>query len=361
MLQDFITRNRAELVDSCRTKVAARPQHVATPEELESGVPLFLDQLAGILRGRTDSSPEIRESAARRGDEMLRLGFTVSQVVHAYGDICQAITELALEREAPISTDDFRILNRCLDEAIALAVTEYGRKRDETRAAAATEPRGAFAHELRNLLNAATLSFETLRTGNVGPNGATGAILGRSLARMREFVARSLSETRVDAGIQHRERIPVGIFMDEVEASAKIEGQSRTLSLTVARDDRLAYVDADRQVLASAVGNLVQNAFKFTRGEGKIVLRSSTTADRVRIEVEDECGGLSSDDLLGFFRPFGRRGSDRSGLGLGLAMSKRGIEANGGALDVRDVPGSGCIFGVELPRAAEGAPAEVSS
>ena len=349
MLQEFITQNRTELVAACRAKVAARPLPVPTPEELDSGVPLFLDQLADILRGRTDSSPEIRESAARRGDDMLRLGFTVSQVVHDYGDICQAITELALERDAPISTADFRALNRCLDEAIALAVTEYARKRDEAIAAADIERRGAFAHELRNLLNTATISFETLRTGNVGANGATGVILGRSLSRMREFIARSLSETRVDAGIQNRERIPVGSFMDEVEASAKVEAQSRHLRLTVVRDDRFASVDADRQVLASAVGNLLQNAFKFTRREGGVVLRSSTTGDRVRIEVEDECGGLSSDDLLGYFRPFQRRGSDRSGLGLGLSMSKRGVEASGGTLQVRNIPGKGCAFTAELP------------
>jgi signal transduction histidine kinase len=359
MLQDFITQNRRELVASCRTKVAARLLPVPTPEELERGVPLFLDQLAEILQGRTDSSPEIRETAARRGEEMLLRGFTVSQVVHDYGDICQAITELALERDAAISTADFRTLNRCLDEAIALAVTEYGRKRDEAIAAADVERRGAFAHELRNLLNGATISFEALRTGNVGANGATGAILGRSLSRMRDFIARSLAETRVEAGIQHRERIPVAAFMDEVEASAKIESQSRHRRLAVERADRFAVVDADRQVLSSAVGNLLQNAFKCTPREGKIVLRSSTTADRVRIEVEDECGGLSSDDLLGFVRPFGRRGSDQSGLGLGLAISKRGIEANGGTLDVRDVPGTGCVFGVELPTVAEAAPAEI--
>ncbi|HWC65943.1 MAG TPA: sensor histidine kinase, partial [Thermoanaerobaculia bacterium] len=233
MLQEFITQNRIELVASCRAKVAARTLPVPTAEELESGVPLFLDQLAEILRGRTDSSPEIRESAARRGDEMLRLGFTVSQVVHDYGDICQAITELALEKDAPISTADFRTLNGCLDEAIARAVTEYGRKRDQTIAAADTERRGAFAHELRNILNTATISFEVLRTGNVGANGATGLILGRSLSRMRDFINRSISDTRIDAGIEHRERIAIGPFMDEVEASAKIEAESRRMRLTV--------------------------------------------------------------------------------------------------------------------------------
>ena len=55
----------------------------------------------------------------------------MSQVVHDYGDVCQAITDLAVEAAKPISADDFRTLNRCLDDAIAGAVTEYGRERDE--------------------------------------------------------------------------------------------------------------------------------------------------------------------------------------------------------------------------------------
>ena len=58
----------------------------------------------------------------------------MSQVVHDYGDVCQAITELAVEMDAPISTDDFRMLNRCLDDAIAGAVTEYGRERNQSDA-----------------------------------------------------------------------------------------------------------------------------------------------------------------------------------------------------------------------------------
>jgi len=191
MLQEFITQNRTELIALCRTKVAARPTPTPTPGELEHGVPLFLDQLAEILRLRTDSSLEIRETAARHGREMLRLGFTVSQVVHDYGDVCQAITDHALEREASIPTSDFRSLNRCLDEAIANAVTEYGRERDAQIFAVRTERFGAFAHELRNLLNGAILAFEVLRTGRVGVGGATGAILERSLSRMRDFVNRS--------------------------------------------------------------------------------------------------------------------------------------------------------------------------
>ncbi len=171
MLQDFITGNREEIIARCREKVAARPAPSATPAELEHGVPFFLDQLGDILRSETQSSPGIRASAARHGEEMLRQGFTVGQVVHDYGDICQTITDLALEKTAPISTADFRRSQPCLDDAIANAVTGYGDLRDARISAKETERLGIFAHELRNLLNAAVLSFEVLKTGKVGFGG----------------------------------------------------------------------------------------------------------------------------------------------------------------------------------------------
>ena len=86
---------------------------------------------------------------------MLLKGYTLDQVVHDYGDLCQAVTELALEQNAPITTGEFRTLNRCLDNAIADAVTAFERQRDEFMAEANTEAMnlrlGFFAHELRNL------------------------------------------------------------------------------------------------------------------------------------------------------------------------------------------------------------------
>ena len=75
---------------------------------------------------------DISKTAVLHGRDLLRQGFTVSQVVHDYGDVCQSITDLAMEMNAPISTDDFRTLNRCLDDAIAGAVTEFGRGRNQS-------------------------------------------------------------------------------------------------------------------------------------------------------------------------------------------------------------------------------------
>jgi signal transduction histidine kinase len=352
MLHNFITENRKEIIARCREKVAERPAPRPTPVELELGLPLFLDQLAKILRLQTTSSPGIRDNATRHGDELHRLGCTVGQVVHDYGDICQSITELALDRKAPISTTEFHTLNRCLDDAIANAVTEYGKQRDRRISAEGTERLGIFAHELRNCLNSAMLSFEVLRKGSVGIGGATGEVLGRSLSGLRDLVDRSLADVRLNAGIQNRERIAMAEFIDEVEVSAAMEARARGLRLTVVRVDGDVEVEADRQILTSVVANLLQNAFKFTRPDGNVSLRSSADADRVQMEVEDECGGLPSGDPQALFLPFEQRGGDRTGLGLGLAISHRGVEASGGVLQVRNIPGTGCVFTVDLPRAA---------
>lgn len=359
MLQNFITENRERIIARCLAKVAARTASNVTPAALEHGVPFFLDQFTEILSAQVTSSPAIRDTATRHGEEMLRLGFTVAQVVQGYGDICQSITDLALDQETPISTEDFHALNSCLDDAIANAVTEYGRHRDERVSAAETERLGIFAHELRNLLNSAMLSFEVLKTGSVGVGGASGAILGRSLSGLHALIDRAQEESRLKAGVQNPERIAIPGFVGEIEASAAMEARSHGVHLTVAGGDGAPAVKADRRILASVVANLLQNAFKFSRRGGNVSLRWSADADRVSIAVEDECGGLPPGDPSELFRPFEQRGDDRTGLGLGLAISRRAAEASGGELHVRNLLGTGCVFTVDLPRAAaEARPAE---
>jgi signal transduction histidine kinase len=79
-------------------------------------------------------------------------------------------------------------------------------------------------------------------------------------------------------------------------------------------------------------------------------LTTRVVDERVLIDVEDECGGLPPGKAEDLFRPFEQRGADRSGLGLGLAICLRRVEANGGRLRVRDVPGRGCVVTVELPK-----------
>jgi signal transduction histidine kinase len=109
-------------------------------------------------------------------------------------------------------------------------------------------------------------------------------------------------------------------------------------------------VEAEPQVLAAVIGNLLQNAIKFTRPQSTVIFRVSASTDRVLIEVEDQCGGLPEADPTAPFRSFEQRGADRGGLGVGLAFSRWGAEANGGRLYARNLPGTGCVFIVDLPR-----------
>jgi signal transduction histidine kinase len=353
MLEEFLITHRNKLIDRTRAKVALRSAPRPTEEELTNGVPMFLTQLGKALQlegSSTKADIQIVESAAKHGLEMLNRGFTVGQVVHDYGDVCQAVTELAVEVHAPIPTEEFNTLNRCLDNAIAGAVTEYGHQQEQKFSRQATERLGVLAHELGNLVSGAMLTFEALKTGRVGIGGSTARLLETNLHDLRDLIHRSLSEVRLESGSTEKEPILVKEFMDDVEIGAAISAENRAIRLTVAPIDADLMVHADRQLLTSAVGNLLQNAFKFTPPQGHVVVSIHSTAERVRIEFEDECGGLPPGKTEALFLPFKQRDKNRTGMGLGLAISRRAIEENGGLLSVRDVPHKGCVFVIDLPR-----------
>ena len=354
MLHEFIAVHRKEIISRCRMKVATRSVPPPSEAEIDHGVPLFLEQLVHALRLGLLSTAEIGETAVLHGHDLLRQGFTVSQVVHDYGDVCQAITELAVELKAPISTEDFRMLNRCLDDAIAGAVTEYGRGRTQStldgEAVRGSERLGFFAHELRNLTNTAILAFEVLQKGNVGVAGSTATVLHRSLMGTRDLISRSLAEVRLTQGIQNREQFLVSMFIDELAPAARLSADAQHITLSVLPvEDGLA-IEADRQVLRAAVMNVLQNAVKFTRPGTTVTLRVGANPDRVLIEIEDECGGLSGGSVKDLFHPFEQRGTDRSGLGLGLAFSRWAVEASHGRIYARNRPDVGCVFTIDLPR-----------
>jgi signal transduction histidine kinase len=155
---------------------------------------------------------------------------------------------------------------------------------------------------------------------------------------------------RVESTSQRREPIDLAEFVEEMEIAAIIEAKAGGHDLTVQPAEYGIVIEADRQLLAAAVANLLQNAFKFTQHHGHVQLRTHVAADRVFIDVEDECGGLPRGPAEELFRPFVQRSTDRSGLGLGLSISRKAIQLNGGEIRVRNLPGQGCIFTVELPR-----------
>lgn len=363
MLHEFITQNREDIITRCRAKVATRSMPPPSEAEINHGVPLFLDQLVEMLRSGGGTG-EIDKSAGQHGHDLLLQGFTVSQVVHDYGDVCQTVTDLALETNAPIDTEDFRTLNRCLDDAIASAVTMYTRESQQSHSDKSTdrdnERVGFLVHEMRNLVSTAVVAFEVLKSGNVGVGGSTGAVLNRTLMRLRDLVARSLEEIRSTNAVKNKQPIRLSQFIDEIGAAAILETGGRDLRLIVCPVQEELAVEADQQILAAVVGNLLQNAFKFTRPHSTVTLSVRASSDRVLIEVHDECGGLPGEgegkELIASFE---QRGADRTGLGIGLTFSRWGAAANGGRLYARNLPGKGCVFTLDLPRLSVPATASV--
>ena len=109
-------------------------------DEMKFGIPMFLAQLIEMLHldqhssafdisrespSKRELSEKVSSAARRHARELLERGLTADQVVHDYGDLCQAVTELCFERNAEITVSEFHTLNRLLDNAIAAAVTEY--------------------------------------------------------------------------------------------------------------------------------------------------------------------------------------------------------------------------------------------
>ncbi len=354
MLHEFIATNRDEIVRRCRAKVATRSIPPPTDQEIDHGVPLFLDQLIEQLRTGISSTSAINNSAILHGSDLQRLGYTVSQVVNDYGDVCQSITELALESDAPIGTDDFRMLNQCLDVAIAGAVTEFGRSSDqsaqEAEAARGIERLGFLAHELRNLIHTAIVAFEVLKSGNVGVAGSTGTVLYRSLMGAHDLIGRSLAEVRLEHGAYRIEQFLVSDFVDELLPAAALAASARGVTLTTIPGEVGLMMEGDRPVIGAVLMNVLQNAFKFTGPNTVVTLRIVTSGDRLLFEVQDECGGLPEGDPNELFRPFEQRSANRTGMGLGLAFSRWAVEAHNGRIYSRSLPGRGCIFTVDLPR-----------
>ncbi len=355
MLADFITANRDEIIARTRARAVSRPSPRGSTLGLTHGIPTFLEQLTRMLRSTGSElvdEHQLVASARIHGQDLLRMGLTIAQVVHDYGDVCQVVTDLAVEENAEIGAAEFGALNLCLDNAIAEAVTEYASMSERAISDRGTERLGTFAHELRNLLNTATLTFESIKSGRVAIGGSTSIVHGRSLASLRALVDRSLASVRLGSGIERLEPIDIDAaeLVGQIEIGAMLHAQARDIELVIGPVDSGVTIRGDSQILTAALSNLIDNAFKFSPPQSRITLTTRVTADHVAFEVEDQCGGLPPGDTETLFRPFNHREAGPRGVGLGLSIARQAARAHSGDVRARNRPGIGCVFSLELPR-----------
>lgn len=374
MMHQFLSNNREELANRCRVKVGQRSGRSATEKQLKDGIPLFLDQLIRTLEIEQSSTPldsrrisgpagggtalyEVSVSAAQHGKDLLNLGLSVDQVVHDYGDLCQAITDLAVERDAPFQVDEFRTLNRCLDNAISDAVTEFSYQRDaintDANAVESNKRMGFFAHELRNHLGTASMAFAAVKAGNLSLSGATGTILDRSLQALDKLIASSIEDVRLlGQSTIILASFSLADFIAEIYAAASLSIGTNGCIFRAPQVDPDLAINGTRDLLMAAVANLLQNAFKFSQPHTEVFLTAYAAGDRILIDVKDHCGGLSPGMAESMFLPFSQSGENRTGIGLGLTIAKQSVNANSGTLTVENLPAIGCVFKISLPRHA---------
>jgi signal transduction histidine kinase len=334
VLRTFVLQHRQEILRRCIVKM--RQRHPAL-EETEVIPPLneLLDQMTA-LRRRAESSPRPR---------------LPGEVVHEIGSVCDVIMELAAESQAPIDGEVKRTLHAAVDQAAAAVLNAFSPS--ESATGEPVHELGSVFHEVRNALGTAMLAFRMIRAGRAPVDGRTADIVARSHQRIHELVSRTLMEVRLGtARPVHLERVRLAPLLSDIGTSAFPD---RDIQITVEVETGLE-VAADVRLLSSAIENLVQNAVKFTRSGEGVTLRSWPMGDGAVIEVEDRCGGLPPGRPDDLFDPFVQKTSNRAGLGLGLTIVQRAVEAHGGRVSVRNLPGVGCVFRIELPGAVVAAP-----
>jgi signal transduction histidine kinase len=274
-LRQFLVSNRQQILKQSEDRIITLAALRPTSDQLKNGLPIFFDHLLRVLDKEPDTvsaSDELKilDTSCEYGREFWKLGYTLSHVVHAFGALCQATTEIARERDAPITAHEFHHLNRCLDIAIAGAVTEF-----ESSSVRESKKRealhlGFISHELRNALNRARISFQMLSKGIVGLGGSTSKVLEKSLEDMDVLISRSISEVRLRANSPiEKQRIAVIEAISKLAITAEFEAARRhqTLSLDI---DPECIIMADRILFMSAVGNLLHNALKYSEDGGHI-------------------------------------------------------------------------------------------
>lgn len=351
MLHEFLSKNRDEIVRRCERKLHAR--HADKPsEELLDTIPGIVDEFTAAAQREaglpaTTTMPRHSEQALHFGRARYQRGYSVAEIALDIGMISNAIGELAEEQDFHIDGTSYKLLDECIDNSVAQAIDTYAELDHAALEHDVAEWVGSLGHELRNSIATAQMAFDVIKSGKVGVDSRTGAILARSLARLEALVAQTLAAAQLRAGKELAiKRMSLRALVEDVVESAHRE---REIAFELAVDPALV-IDADASLLESAISNLVQNAVKFTRTEGTICIRARRDPEWVWIDIEDECGGLGERDPEQLFEAFhqGERGKSR-GSGLGLAISRKAVEAHGGTLHIRDAAPKGCVFTIRLP------------
>ena len=215
----------------------------------------------------------------------------------------------------------------------------------------------SMSHELRSPLNAILGFAQLLESGPPMPAAKQKASIDQILQAgwyLLELINEVLDLALIESGKLSLSPEPLSLNEVMSDCQAMIEPQAKKsgISLSFPRFDSLYFVNADRTRVKQVLINLLSNAIKYNKAGGHVVVDySASTAERIRINVNDTGEGLSAEKLAQLFQPFNRLGQEagtEEGTGIGLVVSKRLVELMGGAIGMESTVGKGSVFWIEL-------------
>jgi len=355
-LSNLLAERRAEILQRWTQGIAREhADKELNRGELWDHLPLFFDEVLAALRAEEGTGTEVlaaegTTASAAHGTQRLRVGFDLAEVVREYEILTECILDEVEGLGGTVSIRAFRRVQALLNAGRANAVSAYVERRDAEMAVEHSRHVAFIAHELRSPLMTAVMAATVLRKSARTEDEHAFTLLTRNLSTLRDLIDEVLLADRLSGPVQLvREVLDVRTLLDEAMADARFAAEPRQIKLTTETPEGLT-IEADRRLLRSAISNLLGNAVKFTHEGGKITVRATPQEGRTIIEVEDGCGGLPEGNAAELFEPFVQRGENRTGFGLGLAIVKQALEAHGGTVSVRNLPGRGCVFSLHLPQ-----------
>jgi signal transduction histidine kinase len=349
-LYDLLKGRRQDLIDrwSGRLLGTGDPEPLSHSELLDQ-IPIFIDELIAALYPDAVPLPSPTATAAEHGAQRFRLGFDIGEVVREYGLLHECIIALVREGDVAVSLREHELMGRWLNAGIANALSQYVSQRDLELQRQSSEHLGFIAHEVRNPLGAVQMAFQRLRAKELAQGGRAVDILERNLRRTTDVIDSALTHASLKMGVLPRpQSIALHPFIHEIQMDASLEAEGKAVEIVIDVPAELR-IEADARLLGSAISNLLHNAIKFSRTGTRVALRAQQSEGRLTISVEDECGGLPPGKAEELFAPLIQRADNRSGFGLGLGIALQSAEAHNGTVKVRDLPGVGCIFTIDLP------------
>jgi signal transduction histidine kinase len=352
-LCDILSARRTEILRCWTSSIRSLSEETAqaTTTELVDHLPKILDELTSALRSPTEAGAVLdRNTPGRHGVQRFRLGFDIQAVVHEYALLKRCIVEIIGQERVAVTLDEWRIMTDYIFDSIADAVEQYGHQRDAELLRQSNEHFAFLAHELRSPLASMQLALTSQQGKDLAQGSPLGSLLARGISRIDSLIHGALTMAVAGRSVEpQRSHLSVANLVSDAISESMLAAADKNIMIEAQGDDSVK-LDADERLLRSAITNLIGNAVKFTCKGSTVRVRFGAQNGNVMIEVEDHCGGLPLGAAEKMFKPFVQVGEDKSGLGLGLAIARQAVEAHDGTLDVRELPGQGCVMTIRMPR-----------